>query len=63
MVEVGSVVSTWDDMAVLVRYMEMCLSQMGFGHCGPVRITVGRELLEPKVRALYEVELPFEECI
>lgn len=29
MVEVGSVVSAWGDVALLVRHLELCMSQMG----------------------------------
>ena len=60
MVDVGRVVSTWDDVSVLIRYVEAQLAQMGFVRCGTVRIVVDIELAEPEARALGDVELPFE---
>lgn len=47
-------------MSLLVRHVELRLSQMGFVRCGPVRITVGVELAKLCVSGFDDVELPFE---
>lgn len=63
MVYVDNVVSTWGDMSLLVRHVELRLSQMGFVRCGPVRITVGVELAKLCVSGFDDVELPFESVV